>query len=343
MRKTIFWLTLLGLLIHGCAYPAPTVEPNNKIARVLVTNHPDSTPTRTPFHPLALTFTPTITATPTITFTPTPTPTINTPTPTPWDNGLVKPVDQVNILLLGSDFRPNAGYRTDVILLVSINPQPGTVNVVSFPRDLYVNIPGVGMERINTAMAYGGFWTMAETFEQNFFVRPDYFMMTNFDGFKNIINILDGIHIQAATNLTDRCDVPGTSGTCSIGPGHAHIDGDMALWYVRSRYSTSDFSRTKRAQEVVQAIFERLMSLDAVARAPELYNTFRNSVETNMDKDVILPLISVAPALTDSSRINSWYIGPAETTSTITAGGAWVLIPNQYAIQNIIRQAIYGQ
>jgi len=260
--------------------------------------------------------------------------------------GLLPPEDQVNILLLGSDWRPNSGYRTDIVLLASINKKEATVSLISFPRDLWVEIPGIEEERINTAMGYGGFPLLKSTFEHNFAIPSDYYMMTNFSGFKSIIDTLGGIEIEASQNTADRCDLSYQHGAwCSIGPGQSHLDGELALWYVRSRYTSNDFDRTRRAQEVLEGLFKKLMSLDAVARAPELYNLFISSVETDMAFEDMLALIAIAPAiLSDTARVTRYYIGPEQVTShVIPSSGANVLLPNYDAIWEIIRQAVYHQ
>jgi len=260
--------------------------------------------------------------------------------------GLLPPKDQVNILLLGSDWRPNSGYRTDIVLLASINKKEATVSLISFPRDLWVEIPGIEKERINTAMVYGGFPLLKSTFEHNFAIPIDYYMMTNFSGFKSIIDTLGGIEIEASQNTADRCDLSHQHGAwCSIGPGQAHLDGELALWYVRSRYTSNDFDRTRRAQELLEGLFKKSMSLDAVARAPELYNLFISSVETDMAFEDMLTLIAIAPAiLSDNARVTRYNIGPEQVTSSmIPSSGASVLLPNYDAIWEIIRQAVYHQ
>jgi len=260
--------------------------------------------------------------------------------------GLVPPENQVNILLLGSDWRPNSGYRTDIVLLASIDKKEATVSLISFPRDLWVEIPGIEKERINTAMVYGGFPLLKTTIEHNFAIPIDYYMMTNFSGFKSIIDTLGGIEIEASQNTEDRCDLSYQHGAwCSIGPGQAHLDGELALWYVRSRYTSDDFDRTRRAQEVLEGLFKKSMSLDAVARAPELYNLFISSVETDMAFEDMLALIAIAPAiLSDTARVTRYYISPEEVTShVIPSSGANVLLPNYDAIWEIIRQAVYHQ
>jgi LCP family protein required for cell wall assembly len=252
---------------------------------------------------------------------------------------------QVNILIFGSDYRPNQGFRTDVILLLSLNPAKGTATLTSFPRDLYVSIPGIGMERINTAQEYGGFALTQATFQQNFGFTPDYYVMTNFNGFTSIINTLGGIDVTVASPLTDKCKFPSlenSSGYCTIPTGVYHMDADVALWYVRSRYTTSDFDRTRRAQEVITAIFQKLVSLNGLNRATELYGTFTSSVETSLPLNEIVSLLPLASQLAaNSSAIRRYAIGPGETSNYVVPGsGAMVLIPNMDAVKAIILQAL---
>ncbi len=259
------------------------------------------------------------------------------------NQGLIPPDGQFNVLLLGSDWRPGAGYRTDVMLLISIFTKEGKVSLVSFPRDLWVEIPGRDENRINTVMQAGGFPLVVETFEKNFAIHVDRYMMTNFSGFKGIIDTLGGIDINASKNTADRCDLSYQHGAwCSIGPGEAHLDSELALWYVRSRYTSSDFDRTRRAQEVLVGLFKKLMSLDAISKAPDVYNQFISSVETDITLSDMLPVLNIAPSiLQDPSRIRRFAIGTDQVTAYTTPGGAAVQLPNYDAVWQVIREAIY--
>ena len=120
-----------------------------------------------------------------------------TPTPVPTFSPEDIAQNQVNILLLGSDQRDDPSFRTDIIILLSIDLEHNTVSAVSFPRDLYVQIPGWEMNRINTAQQVGGFQMMADTFEYNFGIRPEYYFMVDFNSFKAVIDSLGGINVNA--------------------------------------------------------------------------------------------------------------------------------------------------
>ncbi len=363
MIKRLLLLTILLITTAGCSLPnlqlpvMPGSTASGKSYR-LVTADPKAPATPTPFQPvvptarqvsLSTTATPAPggqPAKPAISGTPgtataiAPASTaLGTPLPT-----AVYTAGQVRIMVLGSDARPDGGFRTDIIIMVTINPKNGTVTALSFPRDLWVTLPGWGNNRINTAMVYGGFSLFASTLETNFGVRPTHYMIANFNSFIQIIDSLGGVDVKASQQLHDTCKLPqAVGGYCTVNPGVTHMNGNFALWYVRSRYSTSDFDRERRSQEVLLAIFTKFMSLNAVARVPELFEIYRKNVETNLTLSDLAGLASVAPGLiSDPSKIRRYSIGPGQVSNwTVPESGAMVLLPNQALIQSIIYEAVF--
>jgi LCP family protein required for cell wall assembly len=262
-------------------------------------------------------------------------PDIDIPSPT----GLLEqPAGQMNILLLGSDQRPSdAGFRTDTIILVTLNSNLGTVNVTTFPRDLYVYIPGYTVQRINTAFAFGGFDSLALTFEYNFGVHPDHYVLINFWSFQEIVDSLGGITVDVGRTFTDHRD---GYGDYTVLAGSVHMDGETTLWYVRARYTTSDFDRGRRQQEVLEAIGRRLLSLNALTRAPELYNIYRDNVSTDLSLNDIISNLPLAAKLSDASRIHRFAISPNEVYDWTNYSGAMVLVPIREAVLVVMHQAL---
>ena len=345
MKKFILIGSLLLVFLSSCSLPfSPSSTPTPiPISSILLDTGSGIKPTLTPFQPIPPTPTKTVIVLPTSTPSPTPTLAPQFPTLAPYSGS--QPEGQVNILILGSDSRGDPGFRTDVIILLSLNPNKGTATLTSFPRDLYISIPGIGMERINTAQEYGGFPLTVATFQNNFNVTPNYYMMTNFNGFKGIIDTLGGVDVRAAITFKDKCSVRSLEdgmGYCTIPAGTFHMNGETALWYVRSRYSTSDFDRTRREQEVMIAIFQKMISLNGLNRAAELYGQFNSSVETNIPLSEIIALLPLASQLAaNPSSIRHYAIGPTDTYNYIVPGsGAMVLIPDQNAVMSIIQQAL---
>lgn len=349
------------LFLTSCSIPSQLLDQSGPVKMsgpVILTSPLNSAPSPTPFQPLS----PTPTYIPTLFPTPTNPPPTLTPTvgyvsgqsrtwadypgPTVWPDidvppptGLLaQPSDQVNILLLGSDQRPyTGGFRTDTIILLTLNPNEGTANMTSFPRDLYVYIPGWTVQRINTAHQFGGFDSSALTMEYNFGVHPDHYVLINLWSFESAIDSLGGVDVEVARSLTDHRD---DYGMYTVNPGTVHMDGETALWYVRSRYSTSDFDRGRRQQEVVVAAFRKLLSLDAINRAPQLYELYRQSVVTDMGFDEMVKFLPMASSLSDLSNIKNYFIGPQQVTPWVNYSGAQVLLPIRDAVMDVMRQAL---
>mgnify|MGYP000745994323 CR=1 FL=1 len=339
-------LILLMVTLTACASPsaahlpvayAPGLQVSQSASLYQVPA--DATATATPFQPLPPT--PIYIPTHVPTATPSPAPQLMEPVPAGAVGLIERPKGQVNILLLGSDARSRQKlFRTDTIILASLNPDKGTVSMVSFPRDLYVHIPGWGTDRINTAWERGGFDTLADTLEYNFGVRPDHYVLINFSSFKKMIDSLGGLEVKVGEPLTDRY---GGRGVITIPKGKTKMDADMVLWYVRSRKTSNDFARNRRQQEVLLALAEKLISMDAIRRAPELYAAYKESVSTDLGLLDLLGFLPLAARLTDTSRIHSHFIGPKHVVNYITPGGAMVLLPQREAIMQVIRQVLKGE
>lgn len=337
MKRPWLLLPLIAALLLGACQPA----------RASATASALGTPTPTPFLPSGpLSQPPTPTAQVTLElpladlgFGDFPGPTQASDIDIPAQMGkLPQPEGQINILILGSDQRPNdGGFRTDVIELLTINTRDKTVSLTSFPRDLYVYHPGWYITRINAGMQRGGFEMIANTFAYNFGVKPDYFVLVNFSGFTRIIDALGGVDVQVARPLWDERDGPGDF---SVPSGRVHMDGETALWYVRSRGTTSDYDRGRRHQEMISAIFFRLLSLNAITRAPELYSQYQQMVTTNIGLADVLPLLPLATTIADAQAINRFSIGPEDVTSYRNISGSSVLIPNQERVRRILLQAL---
>lgn len=358
-KKLALFALIIIMISTACSFPGFAGSTNSgqaadspatpqAVGQAFITPASNATATATPFQPVGPTTTPRPAEAQPPTATPEPelieeevVPTL--PTPIRVEHEL--PQGTVNFMVLGNDLRPGGGFRTDVMMLVSVNTGKGTVSVVSFPRDLYVTIPGWMNQRMNTAFQYGGFQSLADTMEYNFGVRPSFYVMTNFQGFVQIVDGLGGIEVQAGAFLSDSCDLPqGRAGRCTVYPGSVMMDGGTALWYVRSRHTSSDLDRLRRAQEVLYGLFKRLMSADAVANLPEFFNAYQSSVQTNISLSDIVPLMPVATRIgQDSSLVRRYSIGTGYVYNYITEGGAMVLLPNYAAITQLLAEAVFDR
>jgi LCP family protein required for cell wall assembly len=245
------------------------------------------------------------------------------------------PQSQVNILILGNDYKKKQGSRTDMVMLLTLNPEEGTAAVTSFPRDLYVYAPGWTMMKINTIQPRGGYDLLKLTFEYNFGVRPDYYVNISVDSFADLVNTLGGIDVNVTRGLTDPTYV---NGKFSVGTGMHHFDGATAKWYVRSRNTSGDIYRNERQQAVLEALFKKLMSRDAINHAPELYNLYARYVFTDLSLNAILPLSSLASQLYDDpSRVQRYALDLEQAVQTRTPiDGAYILLPDSTKVLELM-------
>jgi LCP family protein required for cell wall assembly len=263
--------------------------------------------------------------------------------------------ETVNFLLIGSDRRPGGSFRTDTMVIAILRPNEGQVSLISIPRDLWVSIPGWENQRINTAYQHGvsvdypggGPGLLKDTILYNLGIRIDHTAMVEFDGFRQIVDTLGGVDVPVACAYTDWRLIdpsydPNNENNWHLyttGPGVVHMDGDLALWYARSRQKSSDFDRGRRQQEVLRSLFTQALQTDTLKRIPELYNDFRNTVETDLGLGDILQLALYAPKMTNAD-IRGYYIRPPYVNSWITDGGAYVLLPNEEALQQMLTEAM---
>ena len=340
-------IIFIPLLIVNCQGFASLTEPDQKHNMQLITAGKDSTPTPTAFLPDYENTENDPSSTP-----------VGQPSPIPTTDSdfdgyyygppgsipprakiIQQPENQLNILLMGSDQRPNdGGFRTDVLLLVTINFDENSINLSSFPRDLYVYIPGYSMERINTAQVKGGFALTASTFEYNFGIKPDNYAIVDFSGFENLINTLGGIDVNVGRTMTDLRD---GYGYFTVNSGTNHMNGDTALWYVRSRHSSNDLDRTVRQQEVIQAVFSKLLSFDIVTKVPQLYSQFRGVIQTDLELTEIIELSQFGTKFLNSWDISRYVVNYQHITNwTNPNTGAQVLLPTKNFIDDFILKVV---
>jgi LCP family protein required for cell wall assembly len=250
---------------------------------------------------------------------------------------------QIKVLILGSDLRPNDGsFRTDAIMMVVLDPDKMNINVVSFPRDLWVQVPSLWEMKINQVFQLGEFDAMAEMFETNFGLRPDFYVMTNFNGFTQFIDNRGGLDVNVASDFSDECSLPNRdeAGNCSVSQGVVHMDGATSLWYVRARSSSNDLDRNRREQEVLYALAKKMVSFQSLTKLASMKDEIQDNVQTNMTIEQAMQLMPfVGMVLNQPEKINSIAIGEDHAYPSWSWDGMWILMPDNLAIQELFRQA----
>lgn len=198
--------------------------------------------------------------------------------------------DTVDILLLGVDSRSNnfAG-RSDVMLLIRVNSRTGKIKMASFMRDLLVEIPGHGKNRINTAYMYGGPDLAMEVVNETFGLEIDKYMVFNFHGAAAIVDMMGGVTVDIQSNEIDTTNdiirelnqLFGSDSALLRQSGAQPLDGVQATAYMRNRKTGTDTARTGRQRTVLVALLRKLGNVE-LTRIPGLINTGVNYLRTNI-------------------------------------------------------------
>ncbi len=196
----------------------------------------------------------------------------------------------MDVLLLGVDSRSNnfAG-RSDVMLLIRINSRTGKIKMASFMRDLLVEIPGHGRNRINTAYMYGGPDLAMKVVNDAFGLEIDKYMVFNFYGAAAIIDMMGGVSVDiqsdeiSTTNdiIRELNQLFGSESPLLRQSGVQPLDGVQATAYMRNRKTGTDSARTGRQRTVLMALLRKLADVE-LTRIPGLINTGVNYLRTNI-------------------------------------------------------------
>ncbi len=307
------------------------------------------TPTRTP----TVTPTPVSHVHPTVApvhVTPTlhPSATITIPPPVPTQ---VIPDDAVTIVLLGSDQRPDWDYwNTDAIQYLVVYPDVPSVAMLSVPRDLYVYIPDFWMSRVNRADMYGeayqyeggGLGLLNQTLLYNLGISADYYVKVNFDGLIGLVNAMGGIEVPVHCRIEDYWPYPNEQGEYPrliLEPGVQAMDGELALWYSRTRKTTSVFDREKRQQQVLEAMWRKAKQVNVLATAPAVYEQTKHLFQTDLGMGNILALALTASQL-DPVDVSLYNIGWRQVVPYTTFQGGNVYLPVTEEITPVIASVL---
>jgi len=265
---------------------------------------------------------------------------------------LEKPDEVTNILFLGNDVRWAQGGRTDSMILLSLNRKSKEVNLLSIPRDLYVVIPGWKMDRINLVLPHGhgsdypggGGALVKDTVLYNLGVPVDYYVRIGFSGFKEMVDRLGGVEIVVNCPVEDwRLRDPDLDPEIkenwipfSLEPGVQKMDGDLALWYVRSRRNSNDIDRGRRQQKMLRAMLLQAQSGPILAEIPLLWNSFAEMFETDISLADILELAAFFPEINEVDHI--LLKGDALRPWTLPYSGEAVQLLERDAATPLLRQ-----
>jgi LCP family protein required for cell wall assembly len=245
---------------------------------------------------------------------------------------------RTNLLLLGIDYSDPSNWvgRSDTIILTTFLPLDPYIGMLSIPRDLWVNVPGVGENRINTAHFFAeaqergsGPQAAMQTIRQNFGVDVQYYVRFRFDSVRAIVNALGGVDLN----------LPEPMAGYPAGP--IHLNGNKALAFARNRTNSDDFFRMQHGQLLIKAIVRQSLSPRKWLRLPGVLLAISHSIETNLPvwewPRLGFALLRLGPDGIDNRTITRQMVTPV-----IMPTGANVLIPDWNAINPVLME-MFGQ
>ena len=266
------------------------------------------------------------------------------PSLVPW-NG----TGRLNVLLIGTDKRPNEGtWNTDTLIVASIDPASHQVAMFSLPRDTVgVPLPPIPARatfgatynlKINSLFLQararpdlfpgGGYEALKDTLGYLYGIPISYFVEVDFTGFKTVVDALGGVTVNVQVPVVDDY-YPGEKGTIRvyIQTGVQHMTGSQALVYARSRHGSSDFDRASRQQRVLLSLRQQADFATLIQRLPDLVQSTSQAVKTDFPIGKLPQLIDLASKI-DIANVRSFVFSPPYYGVEGYPGGIYQLSPN---------------
>lgn len=279
-----------------------------------------------------------------------------TPTPpaiTAW-NG----TSRLTFVVMGIDRRPDQeglGYRTDAIMLISLDPQTAQIGIMSIPRDLFVAVPNYAeLQRVNTILVLGelvqagyGPTLMMETMQLNFGIRLHGYLIVDFDAFVALVDAIGGVQIETTYTIDDPTypDMDYGYDPFYLPAGIHLLDGATALKFARTRHGDNIFLRAERQMQLMEALRARLVAqIDDLGaflpRVPGLFNDLRDNLYTNFTVDHLLQLGMYALTI-PTENLTTGSLDERYVMDFIARRGT-IMVPNRETLATLMVE-IFGE
>ncbi len=270
----------------------------------------------------------------------------------PWSG-----TERINILFLGTDQRcdETGPTHSDTLILATVDPKSMSAALFSLPRDLWVEIPGFGVDRINQAFYFGqiyeypggGAALAQETVETLLGIPVDYYVTVDFQSFEDAVDLIGGIvvNVPEAIEDTDYPDNCYGYEPFSIQAGRQLLNGEVALKYSRTRATLGgDVDRADRQQIVLMAIRDQILRLNQlpqlIGQAPQLWRTFQENVKTNLPLEDALELAMLIQDIPEED-IHTAVLDYDYVYIETTPDGRQVLVPRREEIR-VLRDELFS-
>ncbi|MBQ3424403.1 MAG: LCP family protein [Clostridia bacterium] len=261
--------------------------------------------------------------------------------------------DWMNILLLGTDARGSTKYlRTDTMIILSINKKSSQVKMASVMRDIWVQIPGYGGQKLNAACVYGGPELTIRTINENFGLNIRKYALVNMECLVEVVDAMGGLQLDVSgsesraisrlnASSVGASDGSGKYVSAGVPSGEqVTLDGKQVLAYARIRKSDSDYKRTSRQRTVLIAIARKMQKMNLLSLAG-LVTTMLKYVETNLSFDEIMDIASVC-VKADLNSLSEFRIPADGTYRDGMFGNTWCIKPDFEANTKALHEFIYG-
>lgn len=249
-----------------------------------------------------------------------------------------------NILLIGADRnKDGSNGRSDIMMLVSVDEPNKKLRLVSFMRDLYLDIPEFGYERLNAAYAYGGAALTMQTIENYFRVRIDNYIQTDFQNFEKIIDKMGGVDVELSE---EEAAYMNKEKGWSLEAGVQHLNSEEALYFSRIRDLDSDFGRTGRQRQMILCILDTFKKKN-IGDMAALVADYAPYVTTDLSTTDMIGLASLLPGYSEY-QVETTYVPYKDTYEELEVElsgvpGNQVLKPDIEANAARLREFLYGK
>ena len=258
--------------------------------------------------------------------------------------------ERLNVLLLGIDSRgeQSTTQNTDTMIVLSLDPVNKSAAMLSIPRDVYINQPGVFVDKINAAYAFGGPDLSRRVVEDLLGIRIHAYALVDFEAFTKIVDSVGGVVIDVKRPVRDESYPTPDYGVerIDISPGPQLMDGGLALRFARSRHDTNDYSRAQRQQLVLSSLRNRLAEGDFLRALPGIVDRVGPAIQTNFDPANVIPLARFGSGI-DGDAIRSEVLYPCGGSyphCELNYGGGdngFFLIPDRAKIRDLAAALFY--
>lgn len=260
-----------------------------------------------------------------------------------------------SVLIIGTDGRTDSDNgRSDSIILLSLNKSTNELYLTSFMRDSYVEIPGRGWDKLNSAYAYGGADLLMDTIERNFFIRIDDYVSVNFNTVSSIIDSMDGLTLDISNEeaeainvilISELNELMGDDKNADLldGGGKLHLNGKQVLAYSRIRnVGNNDFERTERQRVVISKLIEKASS-SGISFIKNLTGTVIPALTTNMSKSDLYFLSLRLPFIISYDKKQLRIPADGTFTDDPYNSVGWVINVDFEANYDILRESVFAE